>query len=271
MRVRTTALMILVACTLGACGDDAIEDDEQIRAALKDGLTSTDPDICTRLATPAFLQQTTGERGKAAIRACRKDAVKESDADSISVQRVDVSGDRADADVRPKGGDLPFKSVTIELRKLGGRWKFDRLKGGTLDRAEFFRLTRKELVSPPRALAQATADCVLRDFKSISDDAIVRSLVKRDQRIFGVAGAICGIRQELTRQGASARVVTCVARRVRRALATGAIGRSLAAAGADAGDVLNSPRVQRALRRIAAGCAGSPGGSPPVPADGQIS
>jgi len=271
MRTRLTTLMVLVACALGACGDDSSKDDKQLRSVLKEGLTSTDPDICTRLATPAFLAQTTGKRGQAALGECRKDAVEEADAESISVQSVDVSGDRADADVSPKGGDLPFKSVSIGLRKVDGQWKFDQLKGGTLDRAAFFRLTRKELSSPPGALDDDSADCVLRDFKAVSDEAIVRSLVKRDQRLFAVAGVICGARRELERRGAPARVVTCVARRVRIVLTTGAIGRSLSAVGADAREVLNQPRVERAVRRVAATCAASPDEGPSVPADGQLS
>jgi len=259
MHARAAAAIALVACALSACGDEGdkrlSEDVKQIHATLNEALTTKDPDSCTRLATQTFVEQTTAERGKAALRSCRNEVARSS-AQEVSFGRVVVSGPRASADLRTKGGRLPYKTVRFGLRKAAGRWKLDRAKRATLDRGAFLRFLRTEVTSPPDALDDAAADCVVRDFEQREDDEIVRALLKPDVSLFLLSGAICTVRSKLAGTGTPESVITCVARRLRREFTSGALGRRLKAnrtASLDA--VLDSPRSQRSIRRVFASCA----------------
>lgn len=257
MRALVSAVTVFVACALGACGGDgdaASKDKKQIRSVVTEVITTTDPSACTRLTTQTFLEQTTGAQGSDAVRTCRRNATAAS-AQSVSIGRVAVSGPRASADVRPKGGSLAFTSLRIGLRKTTGRWKIDRAKSGTLDRAAFFRLSRRELTSPPNEVSPAIADCVLREFKAIDDDEIVQALINMQQRLFVVAGAICGFNSTLAGSALPKRTIACIERRFRHELTGGAIGRRVAANPDRVKSVLASPRSSRTVRLIGRSCA----------------
>lgn len=264
MRARTTGLIVLVACALSACGggggddgsgDKAVsKDEQQVRAVLKEALTTKDPDSCTRLLTQALVEQISAKRGAAAVRDCREDA-DTAGAKTVSIDRVRVNGPRAGSDVRPKGGSLTFKTLSIGLRKDAGRWKLDRLKGGTLDRPAFVAFARKELTSPPDAVPADTVDCMLRDVETTEDEAIARALLSGDARLFLLPITICGVRNEFARRGTPAPLVECIVGRVRRAMTTGELGRRLAASPESASAVVDSPLYERAVRLSAARCA----------------
>jgi hypothetical protein len=187
-----TLAAIVVTCTLAACGgDDVSAAEQQLRADVTDGLTSKDPDACTQYATQRFVEQLSGRRGEAALNSCRADA-ENTDFTSVGFKRVAISGVRARVTVSPRGGDEEgLKSLELALRKSGGHWKLDRLAGGKLDRAAFFRAARRELTAPPDALSAATTDCVLRQLEGAPDDEVIRSLVAADPRLIAVALARC--------------------------------------------------------------------------------
>jgi hypothetical protein len=187
-----TLAAIAVTCTLAACGgDDMSADETQLRADVTEGLTSKDPDACTRYATQRFVEQLSGERGEAALQSCRADA-ENTDFTAVDFERVAISGARASVTVRPHGGDEEgLKTLELKLRKTGRHWKLDRLAGGKLDRAAFYRAARRELTAPPDALPVATADCVLRQLSSAGDDEVIRSLVAADPRLIAVSLAAC--------------------------------------------------------------------------------
>lgn len=263
MRARAPGLIIVVlACALSACGGDEgssgarklSKDEQQVRAVLREALTTKDPDACTRLLTQNLLEQVSTERGKGAVRDCRMDADSAS-ATSVMIDRVAVSGPRAGADVRPRGGSLTFKTVTIGLRKAGGRWKLDRLKKGTLDRPAFIAFARKELRSGPGAVAGKTVDCFVREISTKNDEQITRALFKADQRLFLLPITICAVRNELALRGVPGDVVQCVVGRVRRELTTGATARRLRASRAAAAELADSPALERVVRRSAIACA----------------
>lgn len=229
MRATLTAALAALACALGACGgnDSTHSKDEQaVRAVVKEGMTTSDPDVCARLLTQQFIEQTTLETGAAAIRSCRKDAGSAASA-SLTIDRVAVSGDRAAADIRPKGGSLPFKTATLGLRKTAGSWKIDRLKGGTLDRAALARVMHDQLTAPPDELAVKTVDCAVQDLRNTADSEIVRAYVKPAPRVLVIPVAVCTVRRELANSGAPRNVVACIEQGVRRELTTGALGRKL--------------------------------------------
>lgn len=259
MRARAAASIVLLTCALAACGEQAdkplSKDQKQIRATLTEALTTKDPDSCTRLATQRYVEQATAERGIAALLSCRKEAARSS-AQDVSFGRVAVSGPRASADLRTKGGRLPYKTVRLGLRKAAGRWKLDRAKHATLDRRAFLRFLRHEVTTPPDALGDAAADCVMRDFKLRTDEEIVRALLKPDVTIFLLSGVICGLRTKLAGTGTPPSVVTCIARRFRRELTSGALGRRIKANRTVSVDaLLGSSRSERRIERVVASCA----------------
>lgn len=258
MRTKAAAAIVLVAWALGACGDEGdkplSKDEKQIHATLNEALTTKDPDSCTRLVTLRFLEQSTAERGIAAILACRREVPGNRNAHSVSIGRVAVSGPRASADVRLKGGQLPYKTLRLGLRKPGGRWKLDRAKTATLNRAAFFRFLRKGMTSPPDAASGREADCVLRRLKEVESVTIVRALLEIDLRLVTVPGAICGIAIAAAESGVPRGIVVCIQRRFRRELTSGSTGRRLAANPARLDAVLDSARTERTGRRIAASC-----------------
>jgi hypothetical protein len=183
---------IVVACTLAACGGDAVSaEEQQLRADVAEGLTSKNADACTRYATQRFVEQLSGMRGAAALDSCRADAHNTAFT-SVDFERVAISGARASVTVSPHGGgEEGLRTLELALRRSGEHWKLDRLAGGELDRAAFYRAARRELTAPPDALPADTADCVLRQLKRAGDDEVIRSLVAADPRLIAVSLATC--------------------------------------------------------------------------------
>ncbi|MGH2840343.1 MAG: hypothetical protein ACRDKY_05915 [Solirubrobacteraceae bacterium] len=259
MRARATGLVILVVCAIGACGDESgdnerSDDEKQIRAVLTEALTATDPAICGRHATRRFLDQFRALRATTAVRACRRSDDLAA-AQRVSVERVAVSGPRAGADIRPSGGQLPFKTLRIGLREAGGGWKLDRIKGGTLDRPAFLQFMRRQLsASPGSGSEREIADCTLRELEQTENAAVVKAFVRPDQRLLILPAIVCAVRREFTGSGVRESIVTCVIRRFRRELTTGATGRRLAADPAGAVKALDYGFGRKLGRRYGAGC-----------------
>jgi stage V sporulation protein SpoVS len=227
MRARLTAAALLAASALGACGgDNASKDEQQARAVAKEAMTTKDPGACTRIVTRKFIEQTTLERGADAISSCR-DGSAQIRATSVSIDRVAVSGPNASVEVRPEGGVLPFRTATLGLRKAGGRWQVNRLKGGTLDRAALARVMRQQLTAPPDAVSAGTVDCAVDELAGTPAAEIVRAYVKPDPRQLLIPVVVCTVRVEL--KGTPRRLVACIERGVARELTTGALGRKLRA------------------------------------------
>lgn len=253
--MRPAMLCAMLAATLAtgglvACGDeDMSADEKQIRATLKKALTSTEPATCRTHFTDNFLLQATDETTvEGALRDCRRD-LKDDQAKAVEIKRVKVRGTRADAVVRTEGGDLPFEAANIALRRPEGEWQLHSLTGGTLDRPRFFRVGREELTTPPDAMDDDTASCVLRALKPVSDERIVAAFyVDADAGLIRKPAVICGLRSALDEDGVSERVQRCVAARLRRDLdARG--GEKLAD-----GLTENSASARRTFRRILTGC-----------------
>lgn len=262
MRACATGLVILVVCAIGACGDESgdsarSDDESQIRAVLTEALTATDPAICERRATRRFLDQFRALRATTTVRACGGDDDLAA-ATSVAIERVAVSGPRAGADVRPSGGQLPFKTVRIGLRRAGGRWKLDRIKGGTLDRPAFLEFMRKQLSASPGSGSQhEIADCTLRELEQTESAAVVKAFVRPDHRLLILPAIVCAVRREFAGSGVRESIVTCVIRRFRRELTTGATGRRLAADPAGAVRALDYRFGRKLGRRYGASCVRS--------------
>jgi hypothetical protein len=261
MRAVLTGALSLLACALGACGGGGTDskEEKQARAVVQEAMTTKDPGACTRLVTEKFREQTTLERGAAGISSCRRDAATAA-SDSLSIDRVAVTGASAEAEIRPKGGSLPFKTATLGLRKTAGRWRIDRLKAGTLDRVALGRTMREQLTSPPDRLPAKTVDCAVRDLRNTSDSAIVEAYVKPAPRVLVIPVAVCIVRVELADSGAPPNVVACIERGIRRELTTGALGRrldrdpsSIAALQSADGERLGARVARACVRSVATG------------------
>lgn len=253
MRPAMLCAMLAATFTSGglvACGgEDMSADEKQVRAALKQALTSTDAATCRTHFTDNFLRQASDETTvKAALRDCRRD-LKGDQAKAVEIRRVDVRGTRADAVVRTEGGQLPFEEANLALRRPQGEWQVHRLTGGKLDRPRFFRVARAELTSPPDPLDDDAASCVLRAFKPLSDERIVAAFyVEPDAGAIRTPALICGVLAALDEDGVSERDQRCVAVRLRRVL--DARGGAKLAEGLGG----SSASAQRRFNRILASC-----------------
>jgi hypothetical protein len=127
-------LLALFACAvsvlaLAACGGDSESDEEKIANAIETSVTTTDPDDCEVYATQAFLEQSEGERGEAAVASCEEDVEDTSnDPDSVTVSKVDVGDEAATAEVAFRGGgstsrpwSSPWSRKTATGSSIGSR------------------------------------------------------------------------------------------------------------------------------------------------------
>jgi len=122
-------LLIFSALALVACGGGS-SDESEIEEAIETSATTGDPSNCTKLETANFVEQSTSESGKAAIKACEEEAKKdpESRAESVEVTEVEVDGSKATANAAISGGSLDSQTVSIALVEEDG-WKLDELTG----------------------------------------------------------------------------------------------------------------------------------------------
>lgn len=282
MRVRVAACLVVAASLLGACGGgDGGEDrsarerpaavasrsaeERRVRSVVRETLMTEDPEDCARLLTQAAIEQFTFRRGRAALAECRDNADEDA-ATAVEITRVDIDGARAEAVAEPKGGGLTMRTATFSLLKDGGRWKIDRLKAGTLDRAAFMRYGRKELREPPSSLSEEATHCVMRELRSRPDEVLVRIFVASDLRTLLVPTVVCALRHELPQSAQAAPFVACVTKAVRRELTSGALGRELAE-DPDIG-LLESERFERVMEAIATACVRQ---GVPAPSGGSVS
>jgi hypothetical protein len=123
-------LSIVSALALVACGGGGSNAESEIEGAIETSATTGDPANCTKLETANFVEQSTGESGKAAIGTCEEEAKKdpESNAESVAVTEVEVDGSKATANAALSGGSLDEQTVSIALVEDDG-WKLDELTG----------------------------------------------------------------------------------------------------------------------------------------------
>ena len=177
--LRISALLTAVASGIVfvACGGDDDEQDAtagsdkaQIRFALSEWATSSDPEKCTQFSTQKGLEQGSGLQGEPAIRACEALAGI-GNAESVKVSSVDVRGATATAVVKVTGSDLDGQSVQVKLVKDDRRWKFDRLLAfKSFDRAAMNAAMEdlfRELGTPAPA-----RECIVSQFEELTDEAV---------------------------------------------------------------------------------------------------
>jgi Putative lumazine-binding len=133
---RLAALVLLPTLALGACGQSAknssgkFQGEQQAVAKAIEELQSAGSKgdaarICSQLLAPALVDQI----NKASKRPCDKvlkDDLADVDASELQVQKVNITGDRADAVVESQAGSRK-RTDTLQLQKVGGAWKIAKL------------------------------------------------------------------------------------------------------------------------------------------------
>jgi hypothetical protein len=121
-------LLLVSALFLVACGGSGSSDESEIEDAIETSATSDDPANCTDLETQSFVEQSTSESGKAALKSCEEEtADPESKADSVEVTEVEVEGDKATAQAAIAGGGFDGQALVLALVKDGNQWKLDEI------------------------------------------------------------------------------------------------------------------------------------------------
>jgi hypothetical protein len=123
------ALLALAALVLTACGGGGSSDEDKIAETIESFATTSDPSKCTELETQKFVEQNTAEKGKAAVKACEKEADQgDEGTEGAKVSNVSVNGGKATADVAFEGGALDSQALEVALVEEGG-WKLDYVEG----------------------------------------------------------------------------------------------------------------------------------------------
>jgi hypothetical protein len=154
--------LIVSALALVACGGSGSSDEDEIEAAIETSATTADPANCTELETLNFVEQSSGESGKAATEACEEEAKDPAGkAKSVVVSKVEVDGSDATANAALTGGNLEGQTASIALVEEDGQWKLDEISGFVkLDQAQLAKVFDEELKKNKEVTPQMTA-CIV--------------------------------------------------------------------------------------------------------------
>jgi copper chaperone CopZ len=162
---------VLILCALGlvACGGGD-SDASKIEEAIETAATGTDPSKCTEVETQHFVEQSSQERGQAALKECEKEAKKgEGAAESVEVSNVEVDGSKATADVALTGGTFDSQTIEVDMIEEGGQWKANELVRFTkFDKGKFLAAIEGELGGASKGFGA----CVMEKFEGSSQGEI---------------------------------------------------------------------------------------------------
>ena len=118
-------LLVVAACAVAGCGESGPTDEQRIRGALAEfGRATAERDyraLCDRILAPELIE-TVEQVGLTCELALRK-GFEDVEDPRLAVGAIDVSGDRATAEVRSSAtGESPSQD-TVELVKVGEGWR----------------------------------------------------------------------------------------------------------------------------------------------------
>jgi hypothetical protein len=170
------ALSALVA-TLGllACGGGSSAGDRRaVEETLREASMSDDPADCRRLLTRKLMEQSSRERGAAAVRTCEEETETMELPDRVSVDDVVVDGSEARGDVAFEGSSLDGQEVTMALVEGDGTWKVDEMVAfAELDREALILEIGRDLYGRVNDRVEARAvECFLARLESLGDPGL---------------------------------------------------------------------------------------------------
>ena len=208
-------LALFVVQRAGATGDET-----KVERAITAVETSGDPQVCDELMTGRYLKASTGVAEPFADDACS--SAVGTHASSVDVSRIEIDGDHATALARSAGGASAGSLVRLELVKVDGRWKLDRVAAIVdFNRHRWDRAFRLSLIGAGYS-TQAT-ECVVRRARDLSEADIKRLALHNPNWVFTAMIVGCDrakVEGELTSTAGGAdyglpqRVASCVDRGV---------------------------------------------------------
>jgi hypothetical protein len=104
--------------------ESGLPPEAQVDLAIKSVLASGVPGLaCRRYATERYVQKTFGSRG-----GCVQSTLPSSAAQTVTVVKIEVDGDRATAVALPSGGPSDGERIKVGLVHPDGVWQVDTLK-----------------------------------------------------------------------------------------------------------------------------------------------
>jgi hypothetical protein len=170
-----SALMILAALSLAACGGGQ-SDEDKIVEAIETAETTANPRNCTELQTQRFNEQVHPQKvhqqsGKAGTEACEKEAkAGEVQAKAVTVSNVAVDDEKATAEVKFKGGPLDSQTLEVALVEADGDWKLDFVEGfADYEGKALGAAFEKQFEENPEGLSPEQARCISKKIAASSE------------------------------------------------------------------------------------------------------
>jgi hypothetical protein len=194
-----TARFVLLLCALvasfalAACGDDnggGSANENDVADTINRVFTSDDPDKCTEAQTPRFTEQTHLSQGESAVTLCRQDAGT-GIADSVDVSAIEVSGDKASAEVATSGSTLDGQTLKVELVKDGEAWKLDRLVGFVNFDRDTFDAALADSLENEEGFSAEGVKCLEAQYGKLSDQEIEDIFTSGDPKKYGAVLGPC--------------------------------------------------------------------------------
>jgi hypothetical protein len=118
-------VLVVAACALAGCGESGPTEEQRIRAALAEfGRATAERDyraLCDRILAPALVEAV--ERVGLTCELALQKGFEDVEDPRLTVGAVDVSGDRATAEVRSSATGQPPSQDTVELVRVGDGWR----------------------------------------------------------------------------------------------------------------------------------------------------
>lgn len=156
------ALLALTVPALAACGGGGSDAEGEITEVIEKSATTNDPKNCTELETLRFVEQNSGEQGKAAVKACEAEAESEEEeqAEKAHVSNVSVNGEKATAQVKFEGGSLGSQTLEVALVEDEGQWKLDHIEGFADYEGKALEEEFRTQLEGESELSKEQADCI---------------------------------------------------------------------------------------------------------------
>lgn len=180
LRLLLPAVLLIFVFGLAACGGGE-SDEAKITSMIERSATSTDPANCKETQTLAFMEQTSGGSGKEAEKECEEETKNgEDNPKAVNVSEVEVSGDKATANVEFEGGNFNGQTVEVALVKEEGDWKLNELTGfAKFDPTQLVAALAKKLEEEPEIEPQV-AGCIVEGLEEAPKEELENLVVENN-------------------------------------------------------------------------------------------